>query len=90
MEKNKIDQKLLRMQDRQRILRNGIALLSVGKATVIGAGMALAVIGYVDLAANVLPDSMVDLAVNGFSTEAAAGIGGLLGAVTSLVIGLLR
>jgi hypothetical protein len=90
MEKKSNYPKVLKMQDRQRVLRNAVAFLGVGKAAVIGAGMALALVGYVDIASNVLPDAMVDLAVNGLSAEAAASVGGVIGAAVSLAVGLFR
>lgn len=80
----------LAMRSRQRILRNLIALIGLGKASVIGAGMALAVVGYADLAKHLLPVEIFDYVVTGVGPEAAASVGGLAGLVVALVVGLFR
>jgi hypothetical protein len=82
--------KITTMQDRQKIFRNLVAGVSLGKAAVVGAGLTLAFVGYVDLAAHVLPNQMIEMIVGEVSIEQAAGVGGVFGLVFSLIAGLLR
>lgn len=79
-----------RMRNRQRVLRNMIAAVGLGKAAVIGSGMSLALLGYVDLAQQVLPGDLIRLVLDGIPPEAAAGVGGLLGVVVGLIVSLFR
>lgn len=79
-----------RMRSRQRVFRNFVALVGVGKAAVVGAGLALAMFGYVDLAQHFLPGEMIRMVVNGIEPEAVASAGGLLGVVVGLIVGLFR
>jgi hypothetical protein len=79
-----------KMRNRQRVLRNLIALVGVGKAAVIGSGLALALFGYVDLAQHLLPGTLMTMIVEGVTTEAVASVGGIVGVTVSLIAGLLR
>lgn len=80
----------LSMRDRQKVLRNLVALIGLGKAVVIGSGMALALVGYVDLARHVLPSQIMNFMTTGFPPEAAAGVGGILGLLVALIVSIFR
>ncbi len=86
----KTGQRALRMRDRQRILHNLVALIGLGKAAVIGAGVVLALVGYADLAEHVLSRELLAAIGSGLRLEAAAGIGGLIGVIVGLATSLFR
>lgn len=67
-----------------------VALMGLGKAGVIGAGLVLALAGYADLAGPILPADLLAFVENGVPLEAAAGVGGFVGVVVGLIASLLR
>lgn len=79
-----------KMRNRQRVLRNLVAFVGLGKAAVIGSGLALALFGYVDLAEHLLPGTLITMIVEGVTAEAVASVGGIVGVIVSLIVGLLR
>jgi hypothetical protein len=73
-----------------KIWMNVLSVVALGKAAVSGAGLALVLYGYADLARPILPQNAIEMIQNGISLSSVAGVGSTIGVILALIVSLIK